>query len=393
MNMMKDIYRGAFGVLLLLLALASCTENEIPAPEPLPEKEDMRIRWNVESASMESGRALVEDSLGLQDACTVGSAKGGKAIGIWSAYELNGATKKNILGNPSGDVSLRYYEQVPEIEEGVEMDNWQGWLYGDSAVHWTPGAKYTFNAYFPQSVVREISSSDISTFVVEYNSELYQEDLMMAYAYVDTEASSFDSQEPVRLNMLHTLSALRFQFMFMNSDGTTYDDNDMLTACSLENTVSGSGIATTGILAFGTTDGNGAVDGEHIHWYDEDHPEPNTPGSAVRSIYRWEDASGVPFSSTETSHVAATSHKTGNQLYSSNNGWILTIPQHLDETTLLCFKLASTGDLVHHVHLPETTLEPGKRYTYNIRFGQSEVSVKLTIADWNELKSTHNIPL
>lgn len=392
MNLMKDTCRIILGTLFLLFAFTACTGNEVPIPEPLPDKEDMRIHWNVLSASMQNGRALIEDSLGLQTACMVGSPVGGKAIGIWSAYELDGVTKKNILGNPSGDVSLRYYEQVPEIEEGVEMDNWQGWLYGDSAVHWTPGAKYTFNAYFPQSVVREISSSDVSTFVVEYNTEQYQEDLMMAYAYVDTEAGNFNSQEPVKLNMLHTLSALQFQFMFMNSDGTTYEDSDKLTACSLENTVSGSGIATTGVLAFGTIGENGMLDGEHIHWYDEDHPEP-TIGSSVRRIYNWEDASGVAFGSTSTSHVAAKSHSTGNQLYSNNGGWVLTIPQHLDGTTLLCFKLASTGDLIHHVALPETTLEPGKRYTYNIRFGQSEVTVKLTIAAWNELKSTHNIPL
>ena len=391
MNLMKATYGIIEGAFFLLLALTACTGKDVPVPEPLPEKKDMRIRWDVQSASMGDGRALIEDSLGLQAACTVGD--GDKAIGIWSAYELDGVTKKNILGNPDGDVSLRFYEQVPEIEEGVEMDNWQGWLYGDSAVHWTPKAKYTFNAYFPQSVIREISSSDVSTFVVEYNTEQYQEDLMMAYAYVDTESASFNSQEPVRLNMLHTLSAIRFQFMFMNSDGTTYNDSDALTACSLENTVSGSGIATTGVLAFGTKLENGTMDGEHIHWYGEDHPEPSTSGATVRRIYNWEDANGVPFSSTTTSHVAATSHSTGNQKYSSNNGWILTIPQHLDETTLLCFKLASTGDLIHHVHLPETTLEPGKRYTYNIRFGQSEVSVKLTIAAWNELKSSHNIPL
>lgn len=389
MDLMKSIYRINWAALFLVLALVSCKGNDVPAPEPLPEKEDMPIRWNVQSASLVDGRALIEDSLGLQAACTVGS--GDKAIGIWSAYELNGSIKQNVLGNPNGDVSLRFFEQVPEIEEGVEMDNWQGWLYGDSAVHWTPKAKYTFNAYFPQSVVREISSSDISTFVVEYNTEQYQEDLMMAYAYVDTEAGRFNSQEPVRLNMLHTLSALQFQFMFMNSDGTTYEDSDVLTACWLENTVSGSGLATTGDLAFGTiTDGE--MDGEHIHWYHEDHPEPST-STRERRLYAWEDATGVSFSSTVTSYSSATSHRTGNQLYSSNNGWVLTIPQHLDNTTLLCFKLASTGDLAHHVALPEMTFEPGKRYTYHIRFGQSEVTVKLTIAPWNELKSSQNIPL
>lgn len=392
MNIKKLTYRTMLGGMLLLPMLTACTGNEVPVPEvkPLPEKEDMRIRWDVQSVGMADGRALIEDSLALQAACTVGS--GNKAIGIWSAYVLEGEELKNVLGNPYGDVSLVFHENVPEIEEGVEMDNWNGWLYGDSAVHWTPKAKYTFNAYFPKSVVREISSSDISTFVVEYNTEHYQEDLMTAYAYVDTEAAGFKSKEPVSLKMLHTLSALRFQFMFMNSDGSTYNESDKLTACWLENTISGMGLATTGVLAFGNIREDGTMDGEHIHWFHEDHPEPSTP-DRERRLYAWEDASGVAFSSTETSHTYATSHSTGNQTYSSNDGWILTIPQEKDETVQLCFKLDTTGDLVHRIHLPETTYEPGKRYTYNIRFGQSEVTVKLKIAQWNQLDSSHNIPL
>lgn len=392
MDTRKLTYRTILGAMLLLHMLVACTGNEVPVPEvePVPEQKDMRIRWEVQSEGMADGRALIEDSLALQAACTVGG--GNKAIGIWSAYVLEEQEKKNVLGNPDGDVSLVFYENVPEIEEGVEMDNWNGWLYGDSAVHWTPKAKYTFNAYFPKSVVREISSSDISTFVVEYNTEHYQEDLMTAYAYVDTEAAGFKSKEPVSLKMLHTLSALKFQFMFMNSDGSTYDESDKLTACWLENTISGMGLATTGDLAFGNVNEDGEMEGEHIHWYHEDHPEPST-STRERRLYAWEDASGVAFSSTKTGHTAATSHSTGNQTYSSNDGWILTIPQEKDETVQLCFKLQTTGDLVHRIHLPETTYEPGKRYTYNIRFGQSEVTVKLKIAQWNQLNSSHNIPL
>ena len=395
MDTRKLTYRTILGAMLLLPMLAACTGNEVPVPEvePVPEQKDMRIRWDVQSEGMADGRALIEDSLALQAACTVGG--GNKAIGIWSAYVLEEQEKKNVLGNPDGDVELKFYPEgeIPVNDEtGEPIDNWKGWLYGDSAVHWTPKAKYTFNAYFPKSVVREISSSDISTFVVEYNTEHYQEDLMTAYAYVDTEAAGFKSKDPVPLKMLHTLSALKFQFMFMNSDGSTYNESDKLTACWLENTISGMGLATTGVLAFGNIREDGTMDGEHIHWFHEDHPEPSTP-DRERRLYAWEDASGVAFSSTKTGHTAATSHSTGNQTYSSNDGWILTIPQEKDETVQLCFKLQTTGDLVHRIHLPETTYEPGKRYTYNIRFGQSEVTVKLTIAAWNQLNSSHNIPL
>lgn len=385
---MKFIYRPFWGAVFVLLTLAACTENDVPTPEPEVGKEDMYIRWDVIPEGMQDGRALIEENMDLQAACTPGT--GGKAIGIWSAYELDGEITRNVLGNPDGDVSLVYKEQT-------EDDNYEGWTYGEKAERWTSGAKYTFNAYFPKSVVREISSSDVSTFVAEYNTEQYQEDLMVACAYVDTQSSKFKSNSPVPLNMLHTLAAIQFRFMFMNSDGSTYRDEDKLTACSLENTVSGRGIATTGILTFDTVY-EGVMDTENIHWYGEDYPEPTTPGQVVRRIYNWEDASGIAFSSEEgtgkdSDYTFATSHSSGNQAYSSNNGWILTIPQQLDGTTLLCFKLASTGELIHHIHLPATTLKPGTRYVYSIRFGQTETDVKLTIADWNELKSSYDISL
>ena len=392
----NSIYRPLLEAMLLLLMVSACSSvEEMPQPMPDTEHQGMPILWNVQQIGMKESRALIEDSLALQAACTVDS--GDEAIGIWSEYVLEGEEKKNVLGNPDGDVSLVFYENVPTDDEGNELDNWKGWLYGDSAVHWTPKAKYTFNAYFPQSAVREISSSDVSTFVVEYNTEHYQEDLMMAYAYVDTEAVDFNSKEPVSLNMLHTLSALKFRFMFMNADGSTYEDSDALTACWLENTVSGQGLATTGDLAFGTINDDGTMDGEHIHWYHEDHPEPSTP-TTPRKMYPWEGAASVSFESetgTKESpqYTYATSHSTGNQHYSSNDGWILTIPQETHGTTQLCFQLETTGDLVHRIILPATTYEPGKRYTYDIRFGQTEVTVKLKIAAWNELKSSYDIPL
>ncbi len=371
-------------IVALLLCLSACSEKEnVLHPQPLPGQKDVPIRWTVKSAFLADSRALIEDDAALQRACTPGD--GGKEIGIWSAYELDGKQTEHVLGNPVGDVALTY-------REGTEWDNYQGWTYGEEAVFWTPKAEYTFNAYYPKSVIREISSSDVSTFVVEYNTELYQEDLMTAYAYVDTKAPGFYASNPVQLNLLHTLAALRFRFMFMNADGSTYEDSDALTACWLENTVSGQGLATTGDLAFGTVQADGTMDGEHIHWYHEDHPEPSAPGN-VRRIYAWEDADGVAFYSTSISYTPGISHSTGGQAYSGNEGWVVTIPQETDGTTQLCFRLETTGDVVHRITLPSIIYEAGKRYTYDIRFGQTEVDLKLAIADWNELKSSYDIPL
>lgn len=368
--------------LLILFHLTACVVDE--ESHVLPQDDANDITWTVCSSDMRSGRALIENDELLQVACS----SGGKSIGIWSAYELEGVVTENVLGNDNGDVSLVFHKDT-------EWDNYEWWTYGKDAAKWVHGAKYTFNAYFPMNVVNEISSSDVSTFVIEYNTERYQDDLMTAYACVDTKSSTFKTGVPVALNMLHTLSALRFQFSFINGDGTTYDDSDALTAFWLENTEHDKGIATTGILAFGTIYEDGTIDGEHIHWYHEDHPEPSN-STSLRKIYAWEDREGVDFSSTETTRNIAVAYSTntdGLQKYAENNGWVLTIPQEHDGTTQICFQLRSTGDLVHHISLPITTYEAGKRYTYDIRFGQTTIELKLSIAEWNELKSTHDIPL
>ena len=346
------------------------------------------IMWNVVSSDMKPhkyvSRSMIENDNLLREACTDGL----NAIGIWSAYELDGSIRKNVLGNDHGDVSLIY-------REGTSWDNYNGWSYGETAVLWEIGAKYTFNAYFPKHVVTEISTSDISTFVVEYNSEVHQEDLMMAYSYIDTNLPTFKTGVPVTLNMLHTLSALRFRFSFIDSDGTTYNDSDALTAFWLENTAHNEGLATTGMLAFGTYNDDGTLNGEHIHWFYEDYPEPST-STQQRPFFVWEDTNGVEFASTTTQRTIATAYSTnadGNQRYSNNNGYVLVIPQETNGSTMMCFRLKSTGDLVHRVALPATDYDAGKRYTYDIRFGRTQATVKLTIAEWNELKSSQDIPL
>lgn len=361
-------------------SLSSCSEEDSIVPQP----EKNYITWNVLSTGMQSGRALIENDDMLEAACSTG----GKSIGIWSAYEQDGVTTYNVLGNNDGDVSLIY-------DKATTWDNYRWWTYGEEAAEWVIGAKYTFNAYYPKYVVNEISSSDESTFVMDYNTEQYQEDLMTAYSYIDTQDETFNQNLPVQLKMLHTLSALRFQFSFINADNTTYEDSDALTAFWLENTVLGQGIATTGVLAFGTIDENGVMDGEHIHWYHEDHPEPST-STKERKIYAWQDDTGVNFSSTTTERNIATAYSTdfdGTQKYAVNDGWVLMIPQSTDGTVKICFKLKTTGDLVHRITLPAAVYEAGMRYTYDIRFGQTSVNLILKIADWNELKSTQNIPL
>ena len=379
--MKNNFLSGFIATLLPIVALSLSSCGDDTGLDNPPRDNAYRITCNVVAPAQ---RSMIEiDSL-LQVACTNGS----RAIGIWSAYELDGTITQNVLGNDNGDVSLIY-------NPNTEWDNYNGWSYAEEAAMWVLGAKYTFNAYYPMHVVKEISSSDVSTFVVEYNTEVYQEDLMMAYSYVDTDLPTFKLGTPVTLNMLHTLAALRFRFSFIDSDGTTYEDSDALTAFWLENTAYDRGLATTGMLAFGTKEADGTMNGEHIHWYYEDYPEPSTP-SQPRKIYAWEDAQGVEFWSDNTQRTAAVAYTTntdGMQKYAGNNGYIMVIPQEIDESVVMCFSLRSTGNLVHRVALPQRTFEPSLRYTYDVRFGRTEATVQLSIAEWNELKSSQDIPL
>ncbi len=337
------------------------------------------IRFGV----MPLTRTMVENDNDLKMVCH--PEGGGKEIGIWSMYEIGGHKVSNVLGNPNGDVSLQYLGQT-------DWENYEGWTYGEYAEFWKPNAKYTFNAYFPKDVVDRTNLSNDSTFVIEYNTESYQEDLMTAYAFANTGLSGFNAATPVPLNLLHTLAAVKFQFLFKNPDGSTYQASDRLMACWLENSISGTGMAVTGILAFGKAMTDGTLNGEYIQWYNEDYPEPST-SSFLRRFYVWEDENGVAFNSTTSTALPATSHSTGSGLYASNEGWIMIIPQQIDSSVQLCFRMATTGDMIHRVNLPTTLFEAGKRHTYQVYFGQSNVKVTLKIAEWNELKSSYDIAL
>ena len=367
---MKATYRIIVGALFLLFALTACTGNDVPVP--LQEESEMPICWNVQSASMGDSRALIEDDEALQAACTPGS--GGKAIGIWSAYELDGEVTRNVLGE-EGDVSLVY-------KVDTEDDNYEGWTYGEEAVLWTSGAKYTFNAYFPKDAIDILPSSDITTFVARYNTTTTQEDLMLAFTEVTTPVY------PVPLQLHHALAALKFQFRF--GDGFT-QVSDELTAFWMENT-SEQGLCMQGLLEFGI---GGA--GESLTWELENsgYVEPGTP------FYQWTDVNGL--SITTSTNNMATAYTTGS--YTENNGWLLIIPQESDGTVNLCFQTKNGGDVVHRVRLPLTTginnigrpdpngtwFTPARRYTYNLVITPTTVKVTLGIADWNELESSYDI--
>ena len=81
-----------------------------------------------------------------------------------------------------------------------------------------------------------------------------------------------------------------------------------------------------------------------------------------------------------------------------NNNYLFIVPQQNDGTTYICFKLQSTGDDVYRTKLPipnelDYSYQPGTRYNHTIIIGKPDITIKLTIADWNEIHSSVDIPL
>lgn len=358
-----------------LVTFTSCEE------ESAPQHNDDRISWNVISTNMQYSRAMIEGVTDLKDACTYGN---GKSIGIKSSYILDGSNYDHVLGNPDGDVSLIY-------NPNTSHDNYEGWAYNETSAYWQRGAKYTFNAYYPMEQVlqmSEITSNANSPFVMSCNTELFQEDLLMAYKYVNTSDYTFNSKKPVDLNMLHALSALKFDFEF------SYDTSDAITAFWFENTENNKGLFTIGELEFGNYNTDGTINnGENIKWNSITYPNPSTP------IYLWEDPNGVTFSGSTNAPAYSTNYN-GEQKYTDNSNYIFIIPQENDGTTYICFKLRSTSEKVYRVKLPvpnpgmlDYSYKPGSRYNHTIIIGKPDITINLTIADWNEIHSSVDIPL
>ena len=337
MDLMKSIYRMKWAALFLLFALVSCKGNDVPAPE----EENMLIRWDVRSEGMADGRTLINDDAGLQVACTPGS--GDEAIGIWSAYRLNEDSVKNVLGI-NEDIGLVY-----------SAGTTTGWTYGERPAFWKYKAVYYFNAYFPKEDALTSIANDSTSLKGTYNTETTQTDLMVSRVKVDTNAETFQGS-PVRLPMKHALATLQFLFQMEGEEAT-----NVLKSFSLDNT-----LKTFAHLNFNTEDmtvGN---------W-------TNHQASSSNRIYEWSSDSGISFSASTSANPYA-----GN----ANDGHVFIIPQHCNTFSFVSDLLSKEG-----VSIETTTFEPGKHYIYTIKMKETTVDVTLRIKAWNELKSSHNIPL
>lgn len=393
--------------------MVGCNNDEEPIA-PTPEATPTSISWSVLPVDgMQSSRALVANDAALQAACANGTGEG---IGIWGDYDLTINGVKRTIEGFLDDVKLVYYG-ISDTE-----DSPTGWDYVADDQFWELGGQYRFRAYYPQTAIHEhvIASSNATTFVINYNTTQLQEDLLVAYQPINT--MQWNLAEPVPLQFRHALAGLRFQFQFEQG----LDETDYLTSCWLQNT-SARDFTSVGMLAYGTEDpdNNNEYNPNWLDW----HESYNSP--VTEKMYYWEcprtgSTGGIEIKMQGSSNPATAysddTNTTEGTEFMDNDGYVLIIPQQSDGTVQLCFTTYEGGETVYRIPLPQVTgtsmdtqrsnfsydenntlilgsaidasgtdFVAGYLYTYMITITKTNLGMTLSIAPWNELKSSFDI--
>lgn len=399
---------GIFLTCLIGLLMVSCNQNEDGIIDSPSKQTTTPIGWSVlPIQSMQGSRALISSDDDLQSACTNGT---GESIGLWGDYDLTINGVKQTIEGFLNDVKLVYYGV------GGTEDSPTGWDYIAEDKYWELGGQYRFRAYYPQTAIHQnvISSSNATTFVINYNTTQMQEDLLVAYQPINT--MQWSLSDPVPLKFRHALAGVRFQFQFEEG----LNETDKLTSCWLQNTEN-CDFTSVGMLAYGTEDPNNGNQ-YNPNWLDW-HESYNSP--ATERMYYWKSQEGVVYQRENGQNTLATAYTGASAeggTFLNNNGYLLIIPQQSDGTVQLCFTTYEGGDAIYRIPLPVKTgtsmatqranntydanntlilgsalndegtdFVAGYLYNYTISVTKTNLDMSLSIAPWNELKSSFDI--
>ena len=343
----------AYLIIFNLILLSSCLKSDPDMGDnPSAESREDYIGWNVSAdtqsdASQPSLRALIGDYDALRDACTQFETQEAEKIGLLGKYTLDGTSQVAF-----DNVDLWWWTKEDGNPFNDILGNESYWNYEGESVKWVKNADYTFKAYFPKSKVNLQPGSDADKLLIVYDTEVSQYDLMVEHRQLRAY-----KENPVNLIMKHALAALKFDFQLMDEDVVDY-----LHSCWLENHRE-DGFYTSSTLNFD----------KDIVWPKASAAHVGTP------IYYWEPDVAPPI--------------TGNKAVEAYYDWLLIIPQSSDEDGVLqlCFRTATGGNAVYRVDIPAYDFKAGYRYTYHVKMTSAEVKLGLTIADWNERKSSYEI--
>lgn len=435
--------------------------------EDTPATEGGSILWDVRSPGSPATKSLVNDVGQLIRSCTPTDVRvdaesfgEGKSIGFWADYvNPDGTIVSDVFG--STVTQLMHFDK----HDG----RGKAWNYQANDLLWAIGGRYLIRSYYPQVMREAVvtSSSDAELFVLEYNTHRYQEDLMVAYNSVYTIdpvdesmasiyrsaenshsevtysedftkegfSQAFDLRDPIPLFFRHTMAAVRLRVTF------DHDNTDELLSVEFFN-AGNDGFHNVGLLVYGeasTNQSNGfelsasslsGQDGpDSFNWVTYQSSYDSEP------FYQWTVAGeqGVEFSRTTTGSgvvekmavpyyerkhwIQRTNGSSeleldgdpvtlsDGSLYSSNDGWVLIVPQHQPSNVWMRLRTKNMGERV--VHIPQLTgtnidgtpsptgeyLVAAHKYTYTIVFRHTDLDVRINIAPWNEIKANVDIEL
>lgn len=384
--------------ILLIVLLSACNK---------PDRLDASIRFDVDVPATKTGTFINNESTDLRNACTPAPSGRGQGIGIWA--EMYRAGEVTPVRNVFSGVRLLY--QAGAHDSQNDHLSWNT----DQNLYWSPGERYFFRAYYPDTLV-PAGNSTASVLFIDYRPEQLQEDLMLAYWHTGEIYFSGDpangrytnTSTHIPLQFHHALSALKFNFKY------SYPNDDKLTAFWLENTNSGQ-FQTFGMLAYGS--GGVAAPSDDVVW-----DRSTTPDQVGREQLQWfqtvSPAAGVrlfEWAATEGNGPQFTGPRPGPQdpiiasaytttpantqtgsVFIENEGWIYIIPQAIPTGTQICFKTQNSGDFVYRVNFPnsvggDSSFLRAKRYEITLTINASDVDALITILPWNKLDAFYSI--
>ncbi len=322
------------------------------------------ICWGISAAHSNDTRALVDNAL-LQKSCT--PITGGKSVGIWGEAAVSTDNKirtfQEFVATP-----LTYAAKTEETNPHND------WNYPGESKYWYYNAIYDFRACYPQDVMTLLMTQMDATMFQggPINTSVLQEDILVAATQINTRTA--DLAKPVPLDLQHIFAAIKFNVKA--ADGFTPASGEGVTSCWLQNQSNATDLfSPSGYLVHS---GNSLPE---IKWHTyESSPQP---------MYVWKH-NGVNFT-TENTLYTPNGGLEGNE-YTNNDGWLLIVPQQVKAGTLhFCYTLKNAGTQIFSVPIPAITYEYAKQYTYLLEIRGSEVELKMTIAPWNHLESSHDI--
>ena len=312
---------------MIMSALWACREDDTFVPMP---EGNIPISWNITFTGIDKTRALVENDVTLQRACTPSENGGqGKAISIWGSNTRQ-------TGHFFDGTLLTY-----EAKESTTPHMWN--YVNEPDQYWLYSTEYDFLVYYPADFLKVTATS--TSFKTDYNTLESQEDLMLAYKTVNTSDASFDAYSPVPLQMNHALAAVKFK--------VKSEDGRAMTLKSL----SLSGLYTAG----------------NFNYQGEDKPVLSdwANHSGNTASYDWTGTLTFGGTAADVKGYTATSPLA---TY-AEDGFILVIPQ---QDCLPALDIATTDKVYDRAVLGEVDFEPGKQYVYTITIDPGEAKNQKT---------------